>query len=138
MSKNVVPQISDVYIIDVSKILPHCETKYCICITTGINKYFLINSENRKIYDTFEISASDYSFLKHNSYVGCSKAHALESSLIVKKIGNLNFNDMSKILEKIRNSKYIIKPERETMALELEEWMSNYQENKLKDKFNKK
>jgi len=138
MSKNIVPKISDVYIIDVSKILPHCETKYCICITTGINKYFLINTENRKIYDTFEISASDYSFLKYNSYVGCSKAHALESSLIVKKIGNLNFNDMSKILEKIRKSKYIIKPERETMALELEEWMSNYQENKLKNKFNKK
>ncbi|MCL1957502.1 MAG: hypothetical protein FWF63_09285 [Fibromonadales bacterium] len=126
MNKIIVPKISEVYIIDVSKILPHCETKYCICITTGINKYFLINSENREMYDTFEINASDYKFLKHNSYVGCSKAHTLESNLIIKKIGNLNFNDMSKILEKIRKSKYIAKPERESMTLELEEWLNNY------------
>jgi len=87
MDKAITPQISEVYIIDVSKILPHCKTKYCICITTGINKYFLINSENRKMYDTFKINVSDYSFLKQDSYVGCSKAHLLESNLIVKNIG---------------------------------------------------
>jgi len=32
---------------------------------------------------------------------------------------------LSKILEKIRNSKHITKPERDEMTLELEEWMNN-------------
>jgi len=123
MNKTIVPQISEVYIIDVSKILPHCETKYCICITTGINKYFLINSENRKMYDTFKISASCYSFLKRDSYVSCSKAHILKNDFIIKKLGNLNFNDMSKILGKVKKSKNIIEVERDEIVSELEKWL---------------
>lgn len=129
------PNISEVFIIDVSNILPHSTTKYCICVSAGSNRYFLINSEHREMYDDFEIKSSNYSFLKKDSYVGCSETIVLKEEFIIKNVGRLKYDDMRKILEKIQKSKHIAKPEREDMALELEEWLNDYPENQLKNIF---
>lgn len=40
------PKVSEVFIIDVSKIISHRATKHCICVSAGENKCFLINSEH--------------------------------------------------------------------------------------------
>jgi hypothetical protein len=61
---------------DLSSILPHCKDKYGICVSASNGKYFLINSEHRRMYDDFEINTSEYSFLtKERSFIGCSEAH---------------------------------------------------------------
>ena len=119
-----------------SSILPHCKDKYGICVSASNGKYFLINSEHRKMYDDFEIDTSEYSFLtKERSFIGCSEAHILDDELIIEKLGNINYGDMQKILGKVRNSKYLIEAERIAIASEIEVWLGNYQENQLKNIF---
>jgi len=132
------PSISEVVLMDVSKIMPERSEKYCVCISAGNGKYFYINSEHRKMYDDFKIKAANYSFLRHDSYVGCSEAHVLGKELVVRKLGNFNYEDMLKILNKIRNSKRITEAERNAIVLELEEWFSNYAANKLSRNFGKR
>jgi len=127
-----IPQISEVYVMDVSEKLEHRATKHCICISAGNGRYVLINSEHREMYDDFEIKVSDYDFLKQDSYVGCAEAIVLEKKRIIKKVGSMKYEDMLKILEKIRKPKHIAKPNRAEMVLELETWINNYQENKLR------
>jgi hypothetical protein len=130
--------ISEVYIIDVSKIMPHRTTKYGICVSAGENRYFLINSDHREIYDDLKIS--NYDFLKHDSYVGCSKAHEFEKELIKERIGAIDYDDMAKILDKVKKSKHLDDATIETISYELETWLEqeNYAENKLKNKFKKR
>jgi len=123
---------------DVSEKLEHRTTKHCICISAGNDKYILINSEHREMYDDFKICASDYDFLKQDSYVGCSEIIVLEKELIIRKAGSMKYEDMLRILEKIRNPRHMSKQDREEVAIELEGWMSNYRENKLKNKFCRK
>lgn len=129
------PSISEVILMDVSKIMPERAEKYCVCISAGDGKYFYINSEHREIYDDFEIKSSDYSFLSRDSYVSCHKAHVLDNEFIIRKLGNFGYDDMLKILNKIQNSKNINKAESSALIIELEEWLENYQENQLKNIF---
>jgi len=132
------PNISEVICMDLSKIMPERTNKYCVCISAGDGKYFIINSNSREMYDDFKIEACDYDFLSHDSYVSCHKAYVLGDELIVKKLGDLNYDDMLKILNKIRNSKRIAEVERDDIALELEKWLSNYAANKLSGNFGKR
>jgi hypothetical protein len=45
---------------------------------------------------------------------------------------------MVKILNMIKNSKFISQDEKEEILIDLEEFIKNYTENKLKGKFSKK
>jgi len=119
------PNISDVILMDVSKIMPERTTKYCVCISAGNDRYFYINSEHREMYDDFKINASDYDFLKYDSYVGCHEAYLLGKELIIRKLGNLNYDDMLKILDKVQNSKRIAKVEQKALILEFETWLAD-------------
>ena len=119
------PNISDVVLMDVSKIMPERATKYCVCISAGDDRYFFINSEHREMYDDFKIKASDYGFLTHDSHVCCHEAYRLGNELIIRKLGNLNYDDMLRISVKIQNSRRITKTERKTLAFELETWLND-------------
>ncbi|MCL2282182.1 MAG: hypothetical protein FWC26_02580 [Fibromonadales bacterium] len=125
---------------DVSSILPYRKTKYCVCVSAGKNKCFLINSEHREMYDDFKISALNYSFLENDSYVGCSEAFELKEELIIKKCGVIDYNDMVKILDKVKKSEHLDEAVIEIIVQEFERWLKqeSYAENKLKNKFNKR
>jgi len=113
------PNITEVFLMDLSKVLSDRDSKFCVCVSSGNNRYLIINSLSREHYDDFKIEAKDYDFLKHDSYVSCHKAYILNSELIIKKLGNLNYGDMKKILNKIRNSKRIVEIEKETISKNL-------------------
>jgi len=117
------PNISDVVLMDVSKIMPERATKYCICVSASNDRYFYINSEHREMYDDFKIKASDYDFLTHDSYIGCHEAYLLKKELIIRKLGNLNYDDMLKISDKVRNSKRMVKTDKKALIIELETWL---------------
>ena len=114
--------------------------KYCVCISVGKNsdKYFYINSQHREMYDDFGIKASDYDFLEHDSYIGCSEVQILDKNRFHRKLGTLKHKDMLKILNKIRNSECIPEVEKEVLVSELEDWLENYTKNKLTATFNKR
>ena len=73
--------------------------------------------------------------MKHDSYVECSEVHILDEKRLIKKLGNLNYDDMKMILNKIKNSIGLSKGEIKALSIELEEWLNNYQENLLRNKF---
>jgi len=128
--------ISDVNVMDVRGKIEYRKTKYCVCIYTDDDKdrYLFINTESRKMYDDFQIKSSDYPFLNQKDrYVNCSNVQELEQERIIERKGNLNYEDMRNILNKIRESEDITETEKEDIVPELEKWLSdsNYAKNKL-------
>jgi hypothetical protein len=118
--------ISDVLIIDVSGEIAHRSTKHCVCISVLRDRYLLINTNHREIYDDFEVKSSDYRFLEGvDRFVCCFKTYNFNSSRIVKKVGNLNYSDMMKIVNKIQKSKSIDKMEKDAIMQELGKWCSD-------------
>jgi uncharacterized protein (TIGR02145 family) len=61
------PNISEVFVIDVSGVIEYRDKKHCVCVSVAFDKYLLINTSHREIYDDFEIKSSDYAFLKLNN-----------------------------------------------------------------------
>jgi len=120
------PQISDVNIIDVSGDINYRSTKHCICISVSKDRYLIINTEHRKMYDDFLIESSIYSFLDgKDRFICCSGMYEFSSDKIIKKVGNLNFIDMSKIMEKIQKSRVIDKIDKDSVIPELDKWLSD-------------
>jgi len=131
------PEISDVLIVKTLGSVDNRETKHCICIAFSFNKFLLINTKNSGYRDEFEIKSSDYDFLSgKNRFVGCSKIFEFKSEQIERKVGTMKYEDMMKILNKIKSSKNLPKAEKYNIVLELEEWLKNYQENQLRNIFN--
>jgi hypothetical protein len=120
------PKISDVLIVDVSGKIPLRDTKHCVCISVSKDKYLLINTDHREMYDDFQIKSSDYAFLKDTDrFVCCSKMYRFSPDRIIKKTGNLNRSDMIKIIDKIQNSKILDKMEKNSVIPELDKWLSD-------------
>ncbi|MDR2593021.1 MAG: hypothetical protein LBC59_09530 [Chitinispirillales bacterium] len=117
--------ISEVVVIDVSGVIEHRGTKHCVCVSVSAEKYLLINTNHRDIYDDFEIKSSEYAFLKpKNRFVCCSEMYHFDSDEIIKSVGTLNRNDMIKIVDKIQNSESLKKAEKDFVILELGKWLS--------------
>ena len=120
------PEISDVLIIDVSGTVGHRKTKHCVCISVSRDKYFLINTSHREMYDDFEIKSSDYAFLENvNRFVCCSKMYEFGPDKVIEKVGNLNFGDMAKIIDKIQKSRVLDKMEKNSVIPGLDKWQTD-------------
>lgn len=116
-------EIADVFVMQVGNQIEHRETKHCICIATAQNKYFIINTEHREIYDDFKISAHDYDFLKGlDRYVSCSSIFQFTPDKIICKVGKLNYPDMLKLIDKVQNSEVLDDAEKSAILPELTDW----------------
>jgi len=117
-----VPNISDVVVVE--KVIEHRKTKHCVCILVATDKYLMINTSHRDIYDDFEIESSEYVFLKSiNRFVCCSEMFYVSPDKILRSVGNLNRNDMLKIVNKIQNSKIMGDIEKDSVLPELRKWL---------------
>ena len=115
----------DVAIVNVKGVIDYRDTKYCVCVSILKDKYLLINTEHRSMYDDFKIEAKDYPFLQNEDrFVSCSKIHTFDFRRIIKSVGNLEIKDIKKIIEKIRNSRSIHKIDKDLILPELENWLS--------------
>lgn len=111
---------------DVTKLFKYRDTKHCVCVSVSNNKFLVINSNHRDKYDDFEIKSTDYAFLNSmNRFVCCSETYTFNNAEIIKKVGNLNRNDMVKIVEKIINSKILSDMEKNTVLPELNKWAAD-------------
>lgn len=116
-------EIADVFVIDVGDQIEHRDTKHCICIATSQNKYFLINTMHREMYDDFQISASSYPFLKGvDRFVCCSQIYQFTPDKIIHKVGKLNYQDMIKLISKVQNSEVLDNAEKSAVLPELTDW----------------
>lgn len=116
-------EIGKVFIINTSKSLKHRSTKHCVCISLGGNKFLLINTHHREMYDDFEISATDYPFLKgNNRFISCSHIMNFDDNITIRSVGMLKYDDILKIKSKIENSTTLTRKDINEILLELEEW----------------
>lgn len=118
-------EIGDVFVIDVkdSDTISHRDTKHCVCVSVAKDKYLVINTEHREMYDDFGITVSNYPFLKIDRFVACSALHKFSPDKIISgRQGKLKYTDMIRVIDKIQNSKTIDKTERDEILPELIEW----------------
>lgn len=116
-------EIADVFVMDVGGQIEHRDRKHCVCIATAQDKYFVINTQHRAIYDDFPLRARDYEFLKgEDRYVSCSAIFKFTPDKIIKKVGKLNYNDMKTLIDKVQNSKVLRETEKSSIIPELVEW----------------
>lgn len=116
-------EIADVFVMKVKDQIDHRKTKHCVCIATSQNKYFIINTEHREIYDDFRISANDYAFLRGiDRFVSCSRMFQFTQDKIVRKVGKLNYRDMLKLIDKVQNSEILDDTDKSSILPELTDW----------------
>jgi hypothetical protein len=119
-----VSNISDVFVANFSSEFEHRSTKHCVCVSVSTDKYVIINTDHREMYDDFEIKSSDDAFLEHkNRFVSCLKLYQSDSIKIHKHVGNLYREDMLKIVDKIQNSKVLDKTEKDSVLPEIKKWL---------------
>ena len=115
----------DVVIMNVEGIIQYRDTKHCICISILNNKYFVINTDHRQMYDDFKIEAKNYPFLNaKDRFIACFKIHTIDPDRKIKTVGKLNIEDITKIITKIKNSKTIHKTDKDLILPEIENWLS--------------
>jgi hypothetical protein len=129
-------EISEVVLADTTKTIKNRKTKFFVRISTTNEKFLIINSRERE--GSIKIESSIYNFLSHDSYIANLRTFTLEENEIIKNLGTLNYDDMVKILNMIKGSKFISQDEREEILIDLEEFIKDYTENKLKNKFKKR
>jgi len=126
--------ISEVVLADTStsEIIKDRARKLFVRISITNEKFLIINS--RESEGSIKIESAIYSFLSRDSYIAGLRTFTLEESEIIKKRGNLYYDDMVKILSMIKSSKFIPLDEKEEILIDLEEFINDYAANKLKNK----
>jgi hypothetical protein len=59
-----VHNISDVFVANFSNEFEHRPIKRCVCVSALSERYLIINTNHREMYDDFEIMSADYDFLE--------------------------------------------------------------------------
>jgi len=126
--------ISEVVLADTStsEIIKNRARKLFVRISVTNEKFLIINS--RESEGSIKIESAIYNFLSHDSYIAGLRTFTLEEDEIIKKRGNLYYDDMVKVLNMIKSSKSIPPDEKEEILIDLEEFINDYAANKLKNK----
>ena len=126
--------ISEVVLADTStsEIIRDRARKLFVRISVTNEKFLIINS--RESEGSIKIESATYSFLSHDSYIAGLRTFTLEEDEIIKKRGNLYYDDMVKVLNMVKISKSIPPDEKEEILIDLEEFINDYTANKLKNK----
>ena len=97
-----------------------------VCVTED-DEFFLINTENREIYDCVSILAVNYPFLKgQDRYVSCSRLFRYTPPHKVEDTGcSLRREDVQAVRDKVENS-YVLEQENiDKILLSLDNWLKN-------------
>ena len=83
------------------------KAKFSVCVCVHERWFFLINSEDRKIYDCIPIYKADYGFLKHDSFISCSRKfiYSLDRLRASKFQGLISQKSATEIISKVKSSK---------------------------------
>ena len=120
------PEICSIWLVNVSGLFPHRNTKQAVCVSVTGNRYLVINTEHRQMYDDFCIKSSEYPFLGGTDrYIACSRVHCFEAERLIKKVGSLNPADTKILIEKMKKSRVLDKIEKNAILPGLEEWLSD-------------
>jgi hypothetical protein len=81
--------------------------KYCVLVCLAPNRFFLVNTENRLIYDCIPLNKKGRPFPVYDSFIGCKNIFEAEDKQINSVCGKLDDDELRYLLQKITESKFI-------------------------------
>lgn len=92
--------------------------KYAVCVCAAKNYFFLINTENRTIYDCIPIKAVQHPKLGQDRYVSCKIITTAGNAEIEPKY-QISDIFLKELITKISDSKFLSQTDKNLMLLEL-------------------
>ncbi len=77
------------------------KTKYYLCLSREKRLFFLINSQNREMYQCTPILKENHQFLKQDSYISCNVPFTLTENELTKIgsiLSSLNDNEVNALI----------------------------------------
>ena len=118
--------VGDVYLSNDIKINPQ-KPKMCICIHPEGLWFFLINSENRKMYDCIPALKQNNSFLEYDSFISTHPPFTLKQHQIEKAkfLGRISETDIANILNKVNKSRFLSGIQKREIIDSISRWNLN-------------
>jgi hypothetical protein len=99
-------QTGDVFWAFIEEIYPP-KPKMGVCVCVESRWFFLISSENRKMYDCIALLRDQHPFLKHDSFLSCSRVFTPDNRHMGKKIGQISQEVMQRLYERVEASEIL-------------------------------
>ena len=88
--------------------------KYCVCVCAKHKYFFLINTENREMYDCIPIPKGK-TFPEYDGFISCSRVFSIKSRKVVDRVSD---DTLKSILEKVKISKKLLPKQINTIVSE--------------------
>lgn len=120
------PDVGDVYLSHDIKIDPQ-KPKICLCVHPAGLWFFLINSENRKMYDCIPILKENNPFLNYDGYISTNFPFELKDNEFQrsKYLGRISENDIAAILNKVNRSRFLTPLQKKDIIDSISLWRKN-------------
>jgi len=117
------PQVGDVYLSNDIEITPP-KPKMCICIHPAGLWFFLINTENRTMYDCIPILKKNNAFLDHDSFISTNPPFTLKQDELekAKYLGRISETDIGNILNKVNRSRFLTPLQKRKIIDSISRW----------------
>lgn len=125
--------VGDIIIIQNDEIHPPNQ-KYSLCVlvnTDGIfsnYNFFLINSLDRKIYNSFPIYKKNHDFLKKDSFIGCNNLYEYSQQGIeqqgYKWKSRIGFEELKDLIKHVKDSRTISQNMKTSIISSLEDLLN--------------
>ncbi|MCK5816533.1 MAG: hypothetical protein KAH15_00880 [Candidatus Marinimicrobia bacterium] len=117
------PEVGDVYLSHDIKINPQ-KPKMCICVHPAGLWFFLVNSENRKMYDCIPILKKNNSFLDYDSFISTNLPFELKNIEFQqsKYLGRISEHDIATILNKVNKSRFLTPLQKKDIIDSISSW----------------
>jgi len=116
-------QVGDVYLSNDIKIIPP-KPKLCICVHPAGLWFFLINTENRNMYDCIPIFKENNPFLHYDGFISTHLPFTLKQDEWEKAkcLGRVSEIDIGNILNKVNKSKFLTPNQKRSIIDSISQW----------------
>ena len=117
------PQVGDVYLSAHIKVDPP-KPKLCICVHPAGLWFFLINTENRRMYDCIPVFKENNPFLDHDSFISTNSPFTLKQDELEKAkfLGRISETDIGNILNKVDRSRLLTPLQKRKIIDSISQW----------------
>jgi hypothetical protein len=82
--------------------------KFGICVCVADRWVFLVNTENREMYDCIPFPKKEYDFPRHDSHIGCANIFSPTPEQIIAAERLIDIDEAQALLAKVSSSKTLI------------------------------
>lgn len=116
-------EIGKIYRLEVN--LPNRLDKYAIAVSVSSSGFFLINSENRAMYDCIPLLKKGRAFPVKNSHIACAEMIIINPEKIVSEVGVIDREDAESIINHVSISRRLPGNEKKQIIQELSDFLED-------------